>query len=58
MRKLAQLQQAVRDSGHGAPSKGVLLAALIHSAPLDGEQLEAEILVPFRSDHPTEDQPR
>jgi hypothetical protein len=58
MERLAVLQQAVRDVGHGAPSKGLLLSALIYAAPADGEQLEAEVLAPYRRAHPSEDQPR
>jgi hypothetical protein len=58
MVRLAALQQAIRDAGHGAPSKGLLIAALIYAASRAGEELESEILVPFRRDHPTEDQPR
>lgn len=56
--RLADLQQAVRGVGHGAPSQGLLLSALIYVAPLDGEQLESEVLAPYRRDHPDEDQPR
>jgi hypothetical protein len=57
-KRLADLQQAVRDANHGSPSQGLLLSALIYVAPLDGEQLEREILGPYRRDHPEEDQPR
>ncbi len=58
MRRLAALQQAVRDRGHGSPSKGLLLSALIYSVSPDGEQIETELLAPYRRDHPDEDQPR
>ncbi len=58
MTRLAKLQQAIRDAGHGSSSKGLVLSALIYVAPDDGEQLETEILAPYRRAHPTEDQPR
>jgi hypothetical protein len=58
MKRLRGLQQAVRDANHGSPSKGLLLSALIYSAPTDGEALETQILMPYRRDNPEEDQPR
>ena len=57
MERLAAQQRAIRDAGHKPPSKGLLLSALIYVAPLDGEELEANSLKPYRDDHPSEDQP-
>jgi hypothetical protein len=58
MNRLAALQQAIRDVGHGPPSKGIVLSALIFAAPEDGKQLEDDYLAPYRLAHPEEDQPR
>lgn len=58
MERLAALQQAVRDKGHAPPSKALLLSALLFAAPDGGDELEADVLVPYRLAHPEEDQPR
>ena len=61
MERLEALQQAIRSTNHSPPGKGLLLSALIygaHGMKPDGEQLESEIMAPYRRDHPSEDQPR
>jgi hypothetical protein len=58
MKRLAALQQAVRDVGHRPPSKAQLLSALVLQAPDDGAKLEDDYLQPYRLAHPEEDQPR
>jgi hypothetical protein len=58
MRRLAELQQAVRDYSQIPPSKALLLSALIYGAPTDGEQLSVDVLAPYLRDHPDEERPR
>jgi hypothetical protein len=58
MDRLRSLQEEIRAAGHGPPSKGLLLSALIFHAPADGKQLEARYLAPYRRAHPEEDKPR
>lgn len=58
MARLDALQRALRAANFSPPAKGLLLSALIYSAPTDGEQLEREIMAPYRRDHSKEDQPR
>jgi hypothetical protein len=58
MERLEALQRAIREANHSPPSKGLLLSALVYVAPSDGEELEREVLAPYRRDHPDEDVPR
>jgi hypothetical protein len=58
MRRLAALQQAIRDADRIPPSKGLLLSALIYGAPKDGVAIADEVLGPYLRDHPEEEKPR
>lgn len=51
--RLRELQDSVRDeAGHAAPSQRTLVSALIMAEQRRGEDLERELLVPFRLSHP------
>ena len=53
--QLTAIQDAVRARGHHRPSQRVMVSALIHFfASHTGEQLEAEVLGPFRLAYPDE----
>jgi hypothetical protein len=54
-RRLFELQQSVRDAGHAKPSQRTLISALVQRVQERGEDLEREVLVPFRLAHPEED---
>jgi hypothetical protein len=65
MERLSALVEAIRRANHSPPGRGLFLSALIYSAyragpngEPDGHQLEAEIMEPYRRDHPAEDRPR
>lgn len=47
-KRLAELQDSVRKVGHSRPSARTLVSALILAESRRGEQLEDELLVPFR----------
>jgi hypothetical protein len=50
---LRDLQGSVRlDAGHVAPSQRTLVSALILNETRRGEELERDLLVPFRLAHP------
>ena len=51
--RLRDLQDSVRyEAGHAAPSQRTLISALIMAETRRGEDLERELLVPFRLSHP------
>jgi hypothetical protein len=50
-KRLEELQNSVRAVGHSRPSTRTLVSALIMNEPRRGEDLETELLVPFRNDH-------
>jgi hypothetical protein len=53
---LRKLQQSVRfDAGHSEPSQRTLVSALILHEQRTGEELERDLLVPFRLAHPDAD---
>lgn len=52
---LEELRAAVRQAGHAKPSQKKFVQALIHGAPRDGAQLEAEVMVPYRKAFPDVD---
>jgi hypothetical protein len=66
MKRLKELQAAVRAANHTPPGKGLLLSALLYSAydaaggegALDGDYVERDILGPYLRDHPEEEKPR
>jgi hypothetical protein len=47
-KRLAELQDSVRDVGHSRPSPRTLVSALILAEERRGEQLERDLLVAFR----------
>lgn len=49
---LGDLQASVRTAGHAWPSQRTLVSALILDEARRGEDLERELLVPFRISHP------
>lgn len=52
-KRLRELQDSVRfESGHRAPNQRTLVSALILAETRRGDQLEHELLVPFRLNHP------
>ncbi len=51
-RRLTELQASVRGIGHAWPSQRTLVSALILSEPRRGEDIERELLMPFRLAHP------
>ena len=54
--RLRELQDSVRyEAGHAPPSQRTLVSALILSETRRGEDLERELLVPFRLAHPEAD---
>jgi len=54
--RLRELQDSVRyEAGHAAPSQRTLVSALILSETRRGEELERDLLVPFRLAHPDAD---
>lgn len=54
-KRLAQLQDSVRKPGHSKPTPRTLVSALILSEQRRGEQLERELLMPFRVSDPEAD---
>ncbi len=53
---LRELQDSVRfEAGHGIPSQRTLVSALILAEKRRGEDLERDLLVPFRLAHPDAD---
>ena len=53
---LRELQNSVRfEGGHAMPSQQTLVSALILAETRRGDQLERELLVPFRLSHPQAD---
>lgn len=53
---LRDLQDSVRyEAGHAAPSQRTLVSALILNETRRGEELERDLLVPFRLAHPEAD---
>jgi len=50
--RLRELQDSVQEAGHGYPSQQALVSALILAEDRRGEELELDLLVPFRRDHP------
>jgi hypothetical protein len=52
---LVELQSSVRATGHARPTPKTLVSALILAEKRRGEDLEAELLVPFRLTHPEAD---
>jgi hypothetical protein len=50
--RLRELQESGRAVGHGAPSQKKLVSALIVDEARRGEDLERDLLVPFRLSHP------
>ena len=57
MERMTALLQALREANYKPPGRGLLLSALIYSAPIDGEQLQTEIIAPYLRDHPDEEKP-
>jgi hypothetical protein len=54
--RLRELQESIRfEAGHSAPSQRTLVSALILAETRRGEDLERELLVPFRLSHPDAD---
>jgi hypothetical protein len=51
-RRLAELQGSVRKVGHSKPSPRTLVSALIMAEARRGEDLEQELLMPFRTANP------
>jgi len=49
--RLRELQSSVRRVGHAWPSQRTLVSALILDEQRRGEELERELLMPFRVDH-------
>jgi hypothetical protein len=47
-RRFAALQKSVRDAGHSEPTPRTLVSALIMAEKRRGEDLERNLLVPFR----------
>lgn len=47
-KRLAELQDSVRDAGHARPSPRTLVSALILNESRRGDDLEEGLLVPFR----------
>lgn len=59
MRRLDAMKQRIREANISPPPNGLLLSALIYAvADRSGEDLESEIMAPYRRDHPNEDRPR
>jgi hypothetical protein len=59
MERLDRMKEAIRKANHSPPSNGLFLSALIYAAAeRSGAELEAEIMAPYRRDHPGEDRPR
>lgn len=51
--RLAELRASVKDqAGHSVPVPRTLVSALIMAETRRGEDLERELLVPFRLSHP------
>jgi hypothetical protein len=51
--RLRELQDSVRyEAGHAVPSQRTLVSALILAETHRGEELERDLLVPFRLAHP------
>lgn len=50
--RLKELQASVRAVGHSWPSQRTLISALILDEQRRGEELERDLLVPFRLGHP------
>lgn len=51
--RLRELQDSIRyEAGHAAPSQRTLVSALIMAEERRGEELERDLLVPFRLAHP------
>ena len=50
--RLTELQASVRAVGHAWPSQRTLVSALILDEARRGEELEHDLLVPFRVGHP------
>lgn len=59
MRRLNGMKDSIRAANFSPPANGLLLSALIYAASQrSGAELEAEIMAPYRRDHPNEDRPR
>ena len=53
--RFADLQDSVKKAGHSKPTPRTLVAALINNESRRGADLERELLVPFRLEHPDHD---
>jgi hypothetical protein len=53
--RLTELQASVRGVGHAWPSQRTLVSALILDEQRRGDDLERDLLVPFRVAHPDAD---